>query len=334
MHQRKLFVSLKTSASHSKYLSTFSGALISFRKSLLEPKTNRPDMVAEKLFFAAARQSEQTAFKTILLPLNVNPSFEQQLNAFKTTSYNPENFFLATHLDAHTQQQLLTMHIWLVNRFLLYPQIFNVVKETPTFFSKHLRRKDFKKKVQIGLFNNLWETYKRKLRYLDTPEMSISKFLTEMQTNTFGACTAYDAALDTFSSKKVNPIGYQEFRDSLEGAIWRNLFNKCDLNEKDERKVELFADYLEQQLHLFHSKGFGELKESPERIVERVKGIDWVNADFLEDGELTSNVKNELEFEGNFANWDESDWVEDLARSGKPYFWNRKTREVVWDSPF
>lgn len=86
------------------------------------------------------------------------------------------------------------------------------------------------KEFQETLFERVWEDAMRGIRHEMVPEISVNKVLRELQSQSYGAMMAYDAALEKEDSDK-----------ELEGALERNVFAGAAVPGESFTKL---ADYL------------------------------------------------------------------------------------------
>lgn len=95
-------------------------------------------------------------------------------------------------------------------------------------------------RTQECMFDELWEDTCSRLRALGINELSINKYLGEVQSYSFKYCVELDEAL----AKQTE----EEVMHEMGGAIWRNAYVGND--DLDENHVMAFARWInERRLH-------------------------------------------------------------------------------------
>lgn len=98
-------------------------------------------------------------------------------------SANPEFYtLLGLECDFRGQQALLVLHVWLVHKRLLEEGTLGKI-------------------LQEQLFDRMWEDAIVRLRHQQVSELTVNKYLKEVQQFGFSACIAYDDCLNTSTTK-------------------------------------------------------------------------------------------------------------------------------------
>ena len=114
--------------------------------------------------------------------------------------------------EFRSKHTVLMTHVWMVHKRL--------VKEGPQGL-----------KTQECMFDELWEDTCSRLRALGINELSINKYLEEVQSYSFKYCVELDEA--------INRETEEEVMHEIGGALWRNAYVGKD--EQDENIVMAFA---------------------------------------------------------------------------------------------
>ena len=187
---------------------------------------------------------------------------------------------------------LVAMHVWIVQRCLLRPEletslpwvsISEVVKtpsshthsltsrppsaEPPPGFTpsaldklalKHAYDKEYCQDVQQMMFDTFWEDSKRKLRGSGVLELSINKYLLQVQEATFSAMCSWDESLrlasEADAALAAGSVGADEHAklvaeadDIMDGAIWRSLLQRQESERAGAAAVEV-REYMKAEL--------------------------------------------------------------------------------------
>jgi cytochrome b pre-mRNA-processing protein 3 len=183
------------------------------------------------------------------------------------------------------QHQLLLIHLWIINKRLL-------AEGKPG------------KKLQVELFDTLWENTERRIRRAGIQELSVNKSLAEIQKLTFGAMVAYDIGL-----KKTDDNDQE-----LGSAIWRNLF--ASRSEVPDETVLSVCRWMRSEVE--------RIKKLPMAKVEEGE-LEWTLPEGIK---VTEGDKEYMRQHGM-----EGEWRSELAVNGQIYWWNTKTREAQWEKP-
>jgi hypothetical protein len=154
--------------------------------------------------------------------------------------------------DFRSHHMLLMVHIWMIHKRLL--------KEGQRGLT-----------VQESLFDLLWDNTSDRMHKKGIPEISLNKYLKEVQSYSFRTCVELDQALDQLklsldelNAKKLkdlqeiepetplSALQAQSFKnteeavlDSLAGALWRGLYLRRE--EIDEAVVLSVARYVRSE---------------------------------------------------------------------------------------
>jgi len=136
----------------------------------------------------------------------------------------PDDKFLTRH-------QLISVHVWIVNKRLL---------QEGTKAAK---------KLQAEVFDTLWENTERRVRNAGVAETSLSKSMAEIQKISFGAMVSYDIGL------KIKDDDDFE----LSSAVWRNLFASRE-NVTDDKVIRV-AKWMRAEVNRVSSIPFDVIEE-------------------------------------------------------------------------
>jgi hypothetical protein len=197
-------------------------------------------------------------------------------------------FYRALHLQPNFrgQQALLMVHIWILHRRLSFEG-------------------NQGKIMQEILFDRLWEETVVRIRHQNVSELTVNKYLEEVQQVCFNACVAYDAGLKSGST-------------GLQDAFISHLL---DENCTSKRKVAaLLADYVQEQMKNL-------CKIDANLIMEGT--IPWAKPPSITITTPEVSQDSEVILIGQkFGNWRTA-----LDNRGKLYYWNLTTRISSWDAP-
>lgn len=197
--------------------------------------------------------------------------------------------------DFRTQSGILLLHVWMLQRRLM-----TIPKEG--------------KIMQESLFDRLWDDIMLRLRHAGIPEMSINKYLLQVQQQSFTACVAYDGSVaDLAKGKKT-----KELKKSLLDNIHLHLLQK----EGDPLASERMMTYvlgnvkrLEKTSDDVILKGSIGLFTPPPKVVNlnTTKLMTW-------DVEIIGKEYEKV-------------WRSTLDQKGRVYYWNKNTRISTWKLP-
>ena len=195
---------------------------------------------------------------------------------------------LSLEPDFRGQQALLTTHVWMVHRRLM-------LENDGTEKGKIM---------QEQVFDRVWEETMLRLRHQGIAELTLTKYLKEVQQFCFSSCVAYDKGLATSKD------------DGLVAPLQKHLFN-VDSGKAFLPQAKVMARYMLRELQ--------NLKEIPfENLV--LGSINWGNPP--KSSNSTSSEAYEIigqSFPG--------EWRSALEISGKVFYWNTKTRVSSWNLP-
>jgi Ubiquinol-cytochrome C chaperone len=145
--------------------------------------------------------------------------------------------------EFRSRHTVLMTHVWMVHKRLLADDL-----------GKEGRR------IQECMFDELWEDTSNRIRAVGVNELSVNKYLKEVQSYSFKYCIELDHALSLSLGKQkqkgngpdnaadgidtddeMTPEALQEkVKDEFGGALWRNVYNRRD--EIDVDHVLEFAE--------------------------------------------------------------------------------------------
>lgn len=201
--------------------------------------------------------------------------------------------------DFRSRHSILMVHIWMVHRRLL-----------------RCDKSSNGLTIQECLFDELWDDTSIRIRAAGINELSINKYLTQVQGYSFKTCVELDEAM----TKKSNDEKIEE----IAGTIWRTVYNKRD--EIDEDRVLALASYV-------HTEHASLLSLQDAAILDariefaKVPKFNPVPHSGAEKALATSI--DELIGRGG----EEEEWKAAVASNGRTYYFNVKTRETRWDAP-
>ena len=185
---------------------------------------------------------------------------------------------------------LIAVHVWLLHKRLLT-------------LGKQGRR------IQEGLFDELWLDTSNRIRSLGVGEISVTKHLQEVQGYTFKFCVELDEAISQSTDEEIiHDIG---------GALWRSLWLHNE--DMDHDLVVKMAEYVYQE-----HRDINQI--SPLAMLEgRVEFGPMPVFDGVSKGSGKSNDSKKKS--GNGV------WKEAIASDGRKYYWNTASREATWNLP-
>ena len=216
--------------------------------------------------------------------------------------------------DFRSKQTLLMIHIWLIHRRLL-------------------QEGSAGNTLQECMFDELWDDTSIRIRNAGIAEISVNKRLSEVQGYSFRTCMELDHCM-TLPSE-------DEKLEEMAGVMWRSAFL---------RNNDIMPDHvLEMASHV--KKEHNSLLEVPSKAVMEgrvefgsVKDL-WggeksmpskkmVGGRYVSDLSATSNDTDEVEHEEEAGEDEREDvWLTNLTAQGKPYYYNKRTRETRWSLP-
>lgn len=207
-------------------------------------------------------------------------------------------FYSSLQLDTdfRAQQSILMIHIWMIHRALV-------------------AHGDTKGKIlQEQLFDRLWEDTTLRLRHQGIAELTINKYLNEIQQQCFTACVAYDKGLEVCSSCK-NEVG-------LIAPIRKHVFNVEDGDGK-YRQAKKLAKYM--------IDGLRKMEKMTEEEIHAA-ALKWPLPPKVSTtlAKVSINELVEMDIVGcKFG----SNWRSALDISGKTFYWHETKRISSWELP-
>lgn len=197
-------------------------------------------------------------------------------------------FFRALQLtpDFRSQQALLMIHIWMIHRRLMKGGTHGKI-------------------MQEQVFDRLWEDTTLRLRNQEVSELTVNKYLKEVQQMCFSACVAYDRGLENGKMGLISPIT-------------KHLLNI----EGNAKKMEAEA------MSKYVVKNLKTLETTPFRAFE-TGAIPWERRLSKKDP-VPPNV---AQLEDKIIGRQYGEWRSALDSRGQVFYWNRRTRLSAWELP-
>jgi len=210
--------------------------------------------------------------------------------------------------DFRSRHSILLTHIWLVHKRLLLCE------------GKSAKKQGLA--IQESMFDELWDDTSIRIREAGINELSINKYLTQVQGYSFKACVELDEALTKPTrDEKVEEIA---------GVMWRAVYNKRD--EVEEDRVLTLANYV-------HSEHTSLLQVPDDAVLEGRVAFSPIPAFQSRPGAAgygggQGKATQATSIEELLASAEAKDeWKKAVAATGRTYYFNVKTRETRWDLP-
>ena len=213
--------------------------------------------------------------------------------------------------DFRSKQTLLMIHIWMIHRRLL--------KEGGAGNT-----------LQECMFDELWDDTSIRIRNAGIAEISVNARLSDVQGYSFRTCMELDHCM-TLPSE-------DEKVEEMAGVMWRSAFNRN--NDIMPNHVLEMASHVQKEhysLLEIPSKAvmegrveFGGVKHlwggEKSLPTKKMVGGRYVNDSFA----TTSSEEESVE---EYEEEEVDVWLTNLTAQGKPYYYNKKTRETRWSLP-
>lgn len=200
-------------------------------------------------------------------------------------------FYQGTQMapEFRAQQNLLMLHVWMVHHAL------------------RVHGEDAKV-LQEEMFDRLWEDSAVRVRRQPVPEVSVNKYVQEVQTMCFTAAVEYDNAL-------LNTDDPNAFNKALQ----KHLLGKTDTSKPCEIARAIEA-YVRREM---------KMTQALEKDVLFSGDIPWGPAPPVSDAAAKSGIDEDPEIIGRrYGNWRSA-----LNLKGKFYYYNMRTRVSQWEKP-
>jgi len=202
--------------------------------------------------------------------------------------------------DFRSRHSILMVHVWLVHRRLLKCSKRGLA-------------------IQESLFDELWDDTSVRIRQAGIGEMSVNKYLTQVQGYSFRTCVELDEAMS-------KPTDAERLEETA-GSLWRTVYNKRD--EVDEARVLELAQYVKGEHALLHdlpdaSILDAQIKFSPVPTFPLVR-----NSSGGASRPLASSIDELISKSGDGG----EEWQQARDSRGRLYWFNSKTRETRWEEP-
>nr|CCA22410.1 conserved hypothetical protein [Albugo laibachii Nc14] len=185
--------------------------------------------------------------------------------------------------DFRGQQALLMVHVWLIHRRLA-------------------KEGDAGRVLQELVFDRLWEETVLRIRHQQVSELTVNKYLKQVQQVCFNACVAYDK-------------GLERSKTDFNTAIRCHLLAQDDSHSPDEDHVRATYEYIQQNMQM--------LEKLDEKYL--MKGvIPWAQAPKVSDLKQIDIVLIGQKF---------GKWRTALDIRGQMYYWNSESRLSAWKLP-
>jgi len=173
--------------------------------------------------------------------------------------------------EFRSKHTVMLLHIWMVHKRLLLKDLGS---EGP--------------RIQESLFDEFWEDTSTRIRQVGVPEISINKYLSEVQGYSFKTCVELDACLSKFGGGAAAGNGniistappapapgpYEdELLDSMGGVLWRSAYARR--NEIEVDHVLELAKYVRENQQMVQNLS----KEVVHEGVITWGEIPWQNKD-------------------------------------------------------
>jgi len=241
--------------------------------------------------------------------------------------------------DFRSKQIMLMVHIWMMHK-------------------KLISEGDDGHVVQECLFDELWEDTSNRIRGAGINELSVNKYLKEVQGYSFRVCLELDHVL-SLSKKTVTPkLLREQFGDTIMSPpnvkLEEEENNRVLVDsEVEEVIVDEMATVVLRQVFLnreditvAHILEFARYLRHEQQSLMAVSReaifdsrVEWgplPNFKSLKGGDRSERGdKNNKHIadKATTAEKPKGEWKEATAADGKTYYWNTLTRESTWDKP-
>ena len=219
--------------------------------------------------------------------------------------------------DFRSKQTMLMIHIWMIHRRLL-------------------QEGSAGNALQECMFDELWDDTSIRIRNAGIAEISVNKRLSEVQGYSFRTCMELDHCM-TLPSE-------DEKLEEIAGVMWRSAYLRNN-DIMPDHVIEMASHVQKEHYSLLDipSKAvmegrveFGDVKHlwgNDKTSAKKMVGGRYVNdaSSSTIDSSATASASNDVDSSGED---DEEDmWLTNLTAQGKPYYYNKRTRETRWTLP-
>lgn len=211
--------------------------------------------------------------------------------------------------DFRSKQTLLMIHTWMIHRRLL-------------------QEGGAGNSLQECMFDELWDDTSIRIRNAGIAEISVNKRLSEVQGYSFRTCMELDQCMSLPSE--------DEKLEEIAGVMWRHAFLRNN-DVMPEHVLEMASHVKKEHYSLLDipSKAvmegrveFGNVKhlwgDDRSASAKKMVGGRYVNSSEDQEDSAEEEAK-----EGE----EEDIWLTNLTAQGKPYYYNKRTRETRWSLP-
>jgi len=138
--------------------------------------------------------------------------------------------------EFRSKHTVMLLHIWMVHKRLLLKDLGS---EGP--------------RIQESLFDEFWEDTSNRIRKVGVPEISVNKYLSEVQGYSFKTCVELDACLAKKHESEFDLL------DSMGGVLWRSAYARR--NEIEVDHVLELAKYVKENQQMVQSLSREEVQE-------------------------------------------------------------------------
>lgn len=163
--------------------------------------------------------------------------------------------------EFRSKHTVMLLHIWMVHKRLL---VKDLGSEGP--------------RIQESLFDEFWDDTSDRIRQVGVPEISVNKYLSEVQGYSFKTCVELDACLAKYGGNDTT--NEDDLLDSMGGVLWRSAYARR--NEIEVDHVLELAKYVRENQQMVQSLS----KEVIQEGVIKWGDIPWQNKEANNRGKI------------------------------------------------
>ena len=211
--------------------------------------------------------------------------------------------------DFRSKQTLIMIHAWMIHQRLLVEGSGG-------------------SSLQECMFDELWDDTSIRIRNVGIHEISVNKRLSEVQGYSFRTCMELDHCM-TLPSE-------DEKLEEIAGVVWRSVFL---------RNNDIAPDHVLELAEHIKSEHYSLLDIPSEAVMEgriefgSLKDL-WGGSKgeggskkTMKGGRYVSSGTDDASGVEQEGEEHEDVWLTNLTSRGKPYYYNKKTRETTWTLP-